>query len=191
MPLEDEHRDEPLEVYWDEINMSRSRPTPEERPSSESWGLQPGDMAIGTSRERILVVIRTDGSLVYGPEYTPDEAAVVFWEEMGRRRLEMEERLLLIHHMEAILTRLGSADLHNQVASERLRASVNNENLRVAQRAQATLERAMHNAIELGRGIARRPDIPVPTTPQRIPQAILDNPNSSYGENPSDEVPSV
>ena len=31
----------------------------------------------------ILVTLRSDGSLEYGPDYTPDEAAKIFWEAIA------------------------------------------------------------------------------------------------------------
>lgn len=34
--------------------------------------------------EGALVKIRPDGSIVYGQKYTPDEAAKIFWEAMGK-----------------------------------------------------------------------------------------------------------
>jgi hypothetical protein len=180
MPPEEDDDNTPLEIFWDELHASRARPT-EPLPPEPPKG-PPGALVIGTSQDRILITIHADGRLEYGPDYTPDETAMVFWEEMGRRRLQMEERLLLIGHMEATLTRLGVADLHNQAADERLRSRISDTNLRESQRAQHNLERAMHQAIELGRGMARRPDIPVPAPPERIPEVIRNNPDSSYGE---------
>lgn len=179
MPNEDE---DDLGIVWDDLTVAAPRREPQEGPLGSQ---SPRDLVIGTSANRILVRIKPDGRIEYGPDYTPDEAAVVFWEEMGRRRLEMEERLLLIQHMEAVLTRLGAADLRNEAATNQLRERQSQDNLLAAQTAQRNLERAMHQAIELGRGLARRPDV-LPPQPTRIPAQIRDNPDSSYGEE-SDE----
>lgn len=35
-----------------------------------------------------LVTIKPDGTIVYGPNYTPDEAARVFWEALGRAKCQ-------------------------------------------------------------------------------------------------------
>lgn len=188
MPNEEE--DGPLDAFWDQVRLKSEPSSDTPTPTSESLGFPPGSLIIGTLG-RPLVIIHPDGSLIYGPDYTPEEAAVTFWEEMGRRRLQMEERLLLIHHMDAVLTRLGVTDLHNQAATERLQGRISDDNLRAAQAAQRALERAVHNAIELGRGMARRPDMIQTPAPTRIPEVIRNNPDSSYGQEPSDEVPEV
>lgn len=183
MPTDDD--DGPLELFWDDLHVARQRPQPANDTVINLTGVKevpPGTLIIGTSRQRWLVAFYPDGTMEYGPDYTPDEAAVVFLEAIGRRKLEMEDRLLLVGHMDAVLSQLGAADLQNQVADTALRERVTDVTLIAARRAQANLERAMHNAIELGRGMARRPDIPMPATPERVPDSIRNNPNSSYGE---------
>lgn len=146
-------------------------------------GVNPGDLVIGTSPDRILVIIKPSGQLIYGPEYTPDEAAVTFWEEMGRRRLEMEERLLLIGHMEAILTRLGEQDLRTEHfrirAQEELDPDRRSELQIAAENAMAKLNMIAHEAIELGRAMARR-DLPLPEVPEQVPQSVQDDERSQY-----------
>ena len=55
----------------------------------------------------VLVRIAADGTLTYGPEYTPDEAAKMFWEALARRRADYEERLVFLAHVEKLLARIG------------------------------------------------------------------------------------
>lgn len=145
----------------------------EERPPRE----QPLEIR---TENRVLVRIHTDGSIEYGPGYTPDEAAVILWETMGRRRVEAEDRLLVFQHLEGVVTRLGVADLQNEVAQQRLGLNPNPENGREAARAQSALERAMHQTIELGRGLARRPGVVLPEVPRQVPRQIAEDENNSY-----------
>src|SRR6185369_15828787 len=99
MPPEDE--DElPLEVYWDAL---RGRREPVHTVPLFKDLADPNDMVIGTSANRVLVIIKPNGELIFGPEYSPQEATMIFWESMGQRRLQMEDRLLLVQHMEAVL----------------------------------------------------------------------------------------
>jgi hypothetical protein len=139
-----------------------------------------GDLAIGTSGNRVLVIIKPDGQLVFGPGYTPDRAAMEFWEAMASKRLEAEDRLLVIEHMEGALTRLGAADLHNEAMQQRLTGSMTTDNLIAAQRAQCNLERAMHQCIELGRALTRRPQVAQRDVPERVPDQVRQNPDSNY-----------
>lgn len=177
-----EHEDDPLEVYWDDVRVARYRSSPVE--PTDPLSAQPGDMVIGTSRNRILVTIKADGTLQYGPEYSPDEAATVFWEAMGQRRIAMEDRFLVIQHMEAVLTRLGRADME----CERLRRQADSEpdELRkreLTQYAELSMNRlnmVAHQAIELGRALVRRPDMPTPAVPPTVPESIRLNPVSAY-----------
>jgi hypothetical protein len=132
------------------------------------------DLVVATSASRILVRIKADGTLVYGPEYTPDEAASVFWQTLARKRTEAERRAMeetqvneiLYRHMETLLLAAGEADLANQIAQEKvtqLAAASTAE--QKAQRTQANLDatvanEALHQAayrlIELGRKLALR-----------------------------------
>jgi hypothetical protein len=183
MPEDD---DEALELYWDEIQLARSRNRPEiptvtePRPPTAA----PGDLVIGTSRDRILVTIKPTGELIFGPEYHPMEAARVFWEHMGQQRLAMEERLILIQHMEAILVQLGRADMIcenlRRRAAEELDETRKRELITASETAMGRLNMVAHQAIELGRGLVARPDIPVPAVPVRVPTALQENPNTEY-----------
>ncbi len=168
----------PRELYWDEASMAASRATP-----GPSFGDQagPNDLVIGTSRERVLVIIRASGEVVFGPEYKPDEAAAVFWEAMGRQRVAQQERQLLIQHMEAVLTRLGVQDMRTE--DLRLQAQAETDPNRRAElraagdAAMARLNMIAHQAIELGRALVRRPGIPLPSVPEEVPPQDA---NSAY-----------
>ena len=171
--------DDNLQIYWDELGMAHNRP-----PIGEPLGpktlfdtVEPGDLVIGTSKNRLLVLIKTDGSLVYGPDYKPNKAAEIFWESMAQRREAYEDRGLIIRHMEAILVRLGDADMQAELAREMVDTP---ENRLRAEQAVRALERVMSQAIELGRGLARRPDIPTPAIPEQVPPSIETNPLSDY-----------
>lgn len=174
--MSDDHSQDPLEVYWDDVRVARARAAPSE-PSTLST--DPGDLVIGTSRDRILVTIKPNGQLEFGPEYTPDEAAVIFWEAMGRRRLQMEDRILVIQHMEAILTRIGEADMRCEDLRRRS-AEGDAEAGQAAGHAMLRLERLVHQAIELGRGLARRPELVPPAVPERVPRSIQEAEQSAY-----------
>jgi hypothetical protein len=176
----DEDEDElPLEVYWDCIRVARHRAPPLGAKPDFSKLADPSDLVIGTSKDRILVIIKADGRLLFGPDYRPSEAASVFWEAMGHARLQVEDRILLFQHMEAILARVGAQDM----VVEQLRLAAAEGDTDAGQRAgheMVRLERLVHQAIELGRGLARRPEVPVPAIPEQVPRAIADNEASDY-----------
>lgn len=155
--------DDNLELYWDLVRM-----VPRDRTVAESlqneFRTTPGDLIIGTSAQRLLVLIKANGELQYGPEYTPDETAEVFWEAMARKRVEAEERLILFAHMERLLSQIGRQDME----VERLRLRAQEEDLEDTEKASREqyselalrrLEMLVHQAIELGRGLVRRPEV--------------------------------
>jgi hypothetical protein len=141
-----------------------------------------GALAIGT-RQEILVLIKPNGSLEYGPNYTPDAAATIFWEAMGQKRLEAEDRILVLQHMEAVMTRLGVADL--QAERLRRRAALEEDESRrreldqLAELGIRRLELICQEAIELGRALAGR-DVPLPAVPEAMPDSIANSGVSSY-----------
>lgn len=171
--------DEDLDVYWDAI-----RPIQRSHVADIPLDRDPlsNALVIGT-RSRPLVTIKSTGELIYGPGYTPDEAAVIFWEEMGRRRLEAEERILIIQHMEGIMVRLGQADIR----CERLRrqAAAEEDPQRKAELEQLaelsmnSLNMVAHQAIELGRGLAMR-DMQPPEIPEQVPPTLQRPPEVAY-----------
>lgn len=164
-----------LESYWEALR-PKTPSVPEMTPQELSTG--PGDLVIGTSRHRVLVVIRANGTLVFGPEYTPDEAAVIFWENLGRRRLGAEDRILVLQHIEATIVRLGELDLECERRRMAVQADPENRQLLVyANLATSRLEAAAHQTIELGRALALL-DVAV-EQPSQIPQSVA-NTDSGY-----------
>lgn len=186
---DDTNDDEPIELLWDDLRIARQRKPPEDDPSAELRKLAgPGDLIIGTSAKRLLAVIKANGQIEFGPEYRPDEAAQVFWRALARQRYQHEEHSLIARHMESILAQIGSADLQ----LETLRRASQEGDPTAAQQAIAAhlrLERLVHQAIELGRGLARRPEIPIPDIPERIPDRIRENPQSAYEGRAGIETP--
>ena len=107
----------------------------------------------------------------------------------------MEERLLIIQHMEAILVQLGRRDME----CERLRRAAADEQdparkfelEQSAELAMRHLSMTAHQAIELGRGLVARPEIPMPAMPVNVPRTLRENPNTDYQGReglPSDEL---
>jgi len=166
--------DEDLELYWDDLRVAPHRRTPSPTELRETLKADKNDLVIGTSLGRLLVVIKPNGALEFGPEYHPDEAAEVFWEAMARKRGQFEERMLLFAHMERLLTTIGTQDME----CERLRLRADEPDLpdteiasrmQFAELAMRRLEMTVHQAIELGRGLVRRPEVPV-SAPQEVDQ---------------------
>ncbi len=149
--------DNELSAYWNDLKREGGPELPERRFARE----HPGDLIIGTSKERELVRIHADGQLTYGPEYTPDEAAVTFWEAMGRRRLESEERIIQIFATERLLARIGQADLAYERAQRRAREDAASEHDRfMEEMSRRSLEARVHELVEFARGLyLGRPDL--------------------------------
>lgn len=117
----------------------------------------PKDLVIGTAG-RELVRIKADGSLIYGPEYTPDEAAVEFWTQMAQRRLESEERLTQLAAMEQLVLAVARADLAYEAAqlkSKKLGAT--SEDQFAHERCAAEWESKVHQLTEFARGLLLPP----------------------------------
>jgi hypothetical protein len=178
-----------LELFWDDLRVGGRRwsaetPEPEPEGPPPIYDVPPGTLVIGTSRHRILVAIKADGTIQYGPEYRPDEAAQVFWEAMAQRKLDAEDRILVIQHMEALLTRLGRQDME----TERLRLAAIEEPdplqkaalNQSAEMAIRHLEMIMHQVIEFSRGLVRRPEVVPPQMPPEVPRSIRENPDNQY-----------
>lgn len=135
------------------------------------------DLMIVTSEGRLLVRIAPDGTLTYGPGYTPEEAAVEFWEMMARKRIDYETRLVFLSRIEELLVRLGKQDLVTEKA--RLRAQEPEASAHdnfTAERAVGQLEVLVHELIEYGRGLALRElqkTDPIPAIPQVIDKKFV------------------
>jgi hypothetical protein len=111
---------------------------------------------------RVLVTIKANGQLIYGPDYTPDQAAAGFWMAVARQTY-VQEKEVLYRHMEKTLIDVGKADLENERAQLRAQAlggmgSQGGSSVLEAHRANSVLEQMVHKAIELGRGLAERRD---------------------------------
>lgn len=123
------------------------------------------DLIIATTASRILVRIKPDGTLIYGPEYTPDEAADVFWQALARRRADAEVKEVFARHVHALLLVAGQADLANQSAREHEAAVTLDPKASQAAKMKAHLDlratdealnEAAQRLVELGRKIALR-----------------------------------
>lgn len=144
------------------------------------------DLVIGTGRA-ILVRIKPNGALEYGPGYSPDAAARVFWETVARHREGYEEQRLISQHVEALVARLGEAELYcerkRKEAAEALGIGAGTESAIVieAQRATLVLERINGQVLELGRGLAQRAlDVKFKELPRQVPAVVARNPESGY-----------
>lgn len=182
--MAEEDEELPLEVYWDALRGRRGPVEPTHTVPTLRDLADENDMVIGTSAQRVLVIIKPNGELIFGPEYTPQEASMIFWEYMGIRRFQLEDRMLLIQHMEAVLVRLGRADMECQQLRQQALDAVDNMTKdqldRQAEAAMGRLNRVAHEAIELGRGLVRRPEVVPPDVPERVPEQIRQNPDSEY-----------
>lgn len=175
--------DNDLEAYWADLgHFPRPDPTPDELREQIAPQAGRNDLVIG-SRERPLVIISPDGSLQYGASYTPDGAALVFWEAMARRRADFELRMLIAAQMDQILTRMGQRDLEYErlallAQAEGLSDTERAQREQYAELARGRLEMEVHHAIELGRALVRRVD---PGTAHTYPGHGQDDAGNSPG----------
>jgi hypothetical protein len=153
MADEQDDRDD-FTICWDELTMGTRRV-----PQPSDFQAQKGDLAIGTSSKRLLVLIKPDGRLQYGPEYTPDEAAEVFWEALARKRGDFEVRMAMVAAMENLLLSLGQADLTNEAAQHARTTTHTEQATAEAAQAQRRLERVVIQTIEFGRGLVGRSEL--------------------------------
>lgn len=125
---------------------------------SEDATPKDNDLVIKTSADRELVRIKADGRIIYGPEYTPDEAAVEFWTQMSQRRVESEERLIQLGAMEQLIMAVGRADLANEVAQRKgMALGATDIDKFAAERTNGQLEAGIHQLIEFARGLILPP----------------------------------
>ena len=119
--------------------------------------VEPGELVIATTKERILVRIRKDGQLLYGPDYTPDEAAQVFWQAMARQRLQSEAQEILTSQIESLLKKVGAQELRYEQCQLAAKDEDATEHDRFQEeRARAQLESYVHQMLEIARGMALR-----------------------------------
>lgn len=151
--------------------------------NDESPAVAPEDLVIRAG-SRILVVVRSDGTIAYGKGYTPDSAALLFWTSVAKARQKAEhEQTLICQHMEALLARLGQADLQCEEARRRAAQEANPQQRRAlddaATLSMQQLEALVGQAIELGRALVKRP-LPIPDMPADLPETVRNNPASDY-----------
>lgn len=116
---------------------------------------EPGELVIATSADRVLVRIRKDGTIVYGEDYTPDEAAKVLWEAVARQRQEDETRRILFSHLEHLLQQLGEQDLRYEACQKAARAPKASAHDKFQEeRAANQWEMLIHQVVEFARGFA-------------------------------------
>lgn len=169
--------------------LARNSQMDDEKPSDN-------DLVIGVPG-RVLVVIKPDGRLVYGPSYTPDEAAAALWEALARKRveaergesnrirlatkdevalLEMEERF---NEWEPAMVALAKADAAHEIAQTQRNqllgvvpdtsAEMRRANTRVAQ-TQSEGDECVGRMAELARAHAKRKGLLKETTVLPTPE---------------------
>lgn len=106
---------------------------------------------------------------------------------IARHRDGYEEQRLISQHVEALVTRLGEADLYchrkREEAAEALGSGAGTDSSVVleAQRATLVFERVLNQVIELGRGLAQRPlDVKFKDLPRQVPAVVAGNSDSEY-----------
>lgn len=118
----------------------------------------PGELVIGTA-SKILVRIQPDGTIIYGPEYTPDEAAKTLWQALAAQMVEAEqpEEAILIKELMCLMDKLGRQDLRYEACALAAREPTATAHERFQEeRAAQQLNVICHEVIELARGIALR-----------------------------------
>jgi hypothetical protein len=182
MPAENESE---LREYWESVRLGGPLPEPVEQRYARE---HPGDLVIGTSKERMLVRIHPDGTLTYGPNYTPDEAAVTFWTAMAQRRLETELRLIQFQTQENLLQRVAEADIAYETSQLRARREEATEHDRfMEEMSRRNLETRVHVLLEFARGLVRREPTPsvvgIRPSPQTDP--LQTNPSDPSTDDPA------
>jgi hypothetical protein len=147
---EQREESETLNSYWEILR----GPIPES-PEARLGRLHPGDLVVGTSKDRILVRIHPDGQITYGEGYTPDEVAEILWTTIALKRVAMEERLVHLSIIEQLVIRTGEADLHYEEMQTLARREEATEHDRFMEEiARRNLEARVHQMIDFARGVA-------------------------------------
>jgi hypothetical protein len=178
----DEEGDE-LEDHWRDI--LGPRPESVEQRLVRDLGLtRPGALTICRESGEAIVSIQADGTLVYGAGYTPDEAAEVFWTNMALKKQGMDARLRSLSQMEAMIARIGQADLRYERAFRAALTQEAGEPERTAtERCRMHLEALVHQLIEHSRGVSHQyanmrlePEVPVAALAPMEPAAPRQEP---------------
>jgi hypothetical protein len=155
-------REEDLGAYWAVMRRMRGAEDPRPlTPEEEAARVHPGDLVIGTSRNRTLVTIHPDGTIGYGEAYSPDEAARVLWESIARRRPDFEARLRYMDLLELHIALIAVTDAAYEAATIAARAPgagvLEEQRVELSRR---DLEVRVHGIIEFAREYATmRPDL--------------------------------
>lgn len=154
---------ETLEEYWKDI--LGPRPETDEAKLIQEFGRPyPGTLTFATQNGRVLVQIDPNGKVTLGEGVTADEAAEDFWTSMALKRQGMEERLMHLGAMEALLLRLARADEFYEESQIRARSEEATEEDHYREEIQRrNLEARVHQMIEFSRGLQQRPDPPAET----------------------------
>jgi hypothetical protein len=164
-----------LRDYWDDILGPRVE-TIEQRLIRDLGLAHPGRLTLANSSGKMIVSIDPDGKVAYGEGYTPDAASEEFWTHMALKRVGMEQRLQHLAIMEAMLVRLGRADLNYERVQLAAGAEGAGDHERaIAERAHMGLQAQVHQVLELARGLALRPLItadPPPAAPAPVETRI-------------------
>ena len=165
-----------LGPYWRIIHRLRGVDQPREPLPEETLGrTYPGELVIGTSANRILARIQPDGSVIYGDDYTPDEAAVTLWTAIGSRRPGFDRRMQYMELLDLHIALIAVADQAYETAQAASRAaqaaaqaedSTETERVREdterfrEEMSRRNLETRIHGIIEFAREYASmRPDL--------------------------------
>jgi len=155
--------EEDLSLDWETL-----RGSPVVAPEPTFPDRNPGDFILGTSTGRVILRITREGRVELGPGVDLDEAAELFWTNLALKRQGMEERLLHLGIMEALLIQLGEADIAYERAQLRTQTpEATPHDGFMAEMARRSLESRVHSLLDFSRGLVRRPDppTPIPETP--------------------------
>ena len=150
-----------LSPYWAIMRRKAgARELPDPTPEERAGKTYPGELVIGTGRG-VLVRVQQDGTLIYGDNYTPDEAAVTLWTEIGRRRGDFEARMQYLDLLELHIALLAVSDAAYEAAQRVSRGPSSTDHDRQREElSRASLEMRVHGIIEFAREFANiRPDL--------------------------------
>lgn len=160
---------EDLEGIWADVLGPRPERI-EDRLVREHGLPHPGTLTFATSSGRVLVRIEPTGKVTLGEGVTADEAAEEFWTAMALKRQGMEERLMHLAAMEAMLIRLGRADVAYEQAQLRARSDVGTEADKYREELQRRhLEALVHQLLEYARGLLANQPGSNPVEPGPLP----------------------
>jgi len=163
---EESPEEEDLKIAWE---LLRGTNVPDPVPTFT--GQNPGDFILGTHTGRTILRITPQGRVQLGPDVDLDEASELFWTNLALKRKGMEERLMHLGIMEAILLQMAESDFAYERAQLRAQQATATEHDRMmAEMARRSLESRVHGVLEFARGLRRRPDAPTPEELSVLPE---------------------